>query len=83
MEFPDGHVEKFTANTITSCLYIEVDDEGKQCVLLDGFIDYCKTDEAIREENRLEISSNGKPIVPPSDGSSVYYGKMVPPHGKH
>lgn len=59
VEFPDGHVEEFTANTIAECLYSQVDDEGKQYILLDDIIDFWVTKEAIPEENRFQISPNG------------------------
>jgi hypothetical protein len=59
VEFPDGHVEEFTANTIAECLYSQVDDEGKQYILLDDIIDFRVTKEAIPEENRFQISPNG------------------------
>jgi hypothetical protein len=54
VEFPDGHVEEFTANTIAECLYSQIDDEGRQYVLLDKIVDYIATDQALAEENRFQ-----------------------------
>jgi hypothetical protein len=59
VEFPDGHVEEFTANTIAECIYSQMDDEGRQYVLLDEIVDYKTTDQALTEENRFQILSNG------------------------
>jgi hypothetical protein len=59
VQLPDGHVEEFTANVIAECLYSQVDDEGRQYVILDDIIDYKVTDESLAEEEKFQISSNG------------------------
>jgi hypothetical protein len=59
VQLPDGHLEEYTANIIAECLYSQVDEEGKQYVLLDDIIDYKVTDDAIKEENQFQISANG------------------------
>jgi hypothetical protein len=38
-------------NIITECLYSQVDNEGRQHLLLDEIIDYQKTAEAIADEH--------------------------------
>jgi len=43
VQFPDGHTEEFAANTIAENIYSQVDEEGRQHVLLQEIIDH-KTD---------------------------------------
>jgi hypothetical protein len=59
VEFPDGHSEEFTANTIAECLYSQVDDEGKQYVIIDEIIDWQTDDSALDESNKFQVSHNG------------------------
>jgi hypothetical protein len=57
--FPDGHSAEYSANTIAECLYLQKDSEGNQYVLLDEIIDWRQTEEAVEEQNILQISHNG------------------------
>jgi hypothetical protein len=59
-QFPDGHSEEFTANTIAECLYSQVDNEWNQYLLIDEIINWQITNESLNEENELQISSNNK-----------------------
>jgi hypothetical protein len=59
VQLPDGHVEEFTANMIAECLYSQVDEEGRQYVLLDDIIDYEVTEDCMAEEEKFQISSYG------------------------
>jgi hypothetical protein len=36
MEFPDGSTKEFTANIIAETMFLQVDDEGRSQVLMDG-----------------------------------------------
>jgi hypothetical protein len=59
VEFPDGHCEEYSTNTIAECLYSQVDSEGKQYLLIDEIIDWEATDRALDESNKFQIGSNG------------------------
>jgi hypothetical protein len=37
--FPDGNVAEYSANVIAESLYSQVDDEGRQYLLMDEIID--------------------------------------------
>lgn len=45
------NIIEFAVNIITECLYSQVDNEGRQHLLLDEIIDYQKTAEAIADEH--------------------------------
>jgi hypothetical protein len=49
VEFPDGHCEEYSANTIAECLYSQVDSEGKQYLLINEIIIWEATDHALDE----------------------------------
>jgi hypothetical protein len=57
--FPDGHSAEYSANTIAECLYSQTDSEGNQYSLLDKILDWRQTEEAVEEQNILQISHNG------------------------
>jgi len=59
VEFSDEHVKEFTANTIAECLYSQVDNEGKQYLLIEEIIDWEKDETALEEENKFQVSHNG------------------------
>jgi hypothetical protein len=59
VELPDGHVEEFSANKIAECIYSQLDDEGRQYVLLQEIIDHPTTEEALPEEERYQVTLNG------------------------
>jgi hypothetical protein len=63
VEFPDGHTEEFAANIIAKCLYSQVDNEGRQYLMLDKIIDYQKSKDAVEDEQKLQVSASGN-IVP-------------------
>jgi hypothetical protein len=70
---------------IAECLYSQVDEEGRQYVLLDDFIDYEVTEDCMAEEEKFQISPRGTytPDEQPKVGNSVYYGKTALRHGSH
>jgi len=47
VQFPDGHVEEFAVNVIVENLYSQVDDEGKQFLLLDETVKHRKDANAV------------------------------------
>lgn len=56
--FPDGSVAEYSANVIAECIYAQVDDEGRQYMLMDEIVDWKKTDEALLEAIP-QVSHNG------------------------
>lgn len=57
--FPDGETSEYSANVIAECLYSQVDSEGRQFLLLDELVDWKRTDDAIEDEEILQVSHNG------------------------
>jgi hypothetical protein len=57
--FPDGNVAEYSANVIAEYLYSQVDNEGRQYLLLDEIIDFKKTEDAFDDYNILQLSHNG------------------------
>jgi len=49
--FPDGETAEYSANVIAECLYLQVDDEGNQFLLMDEIIGWLQTDEAVKDED--------------------------------
>jgi hypothetical protein len=50
-EFPDGTVKEYSANAIAEAIYSQVDDEGKQYLLMDTIIDHERSDGALKLED--------------------------------
>jgi hypothetical protein len=60
VEFQDGHVEEYAANVIAECLFSQVDEEGRQYLLLSEIVDYRKDESrALSAEDAFVTSSNG------------------------
>jgi hypothetical protein len=59
VKFTDGTVSEYSADEIAECLYSQVDDEGRQLMLLDELIDWKRTDEAVDDNDILQVSHNG------------------------
>jgi len=59
VDFPDGDSAEYSANLIAECLYSQVDDEGRQYLLMSEIIDHKKTAEAVADEEIFQISHNG------------------------
>jgi hypothetical protein len=57
--FPDGDTAEYTANVIAECLYSQVDNEGNQYLLLQDIIDWKKTQDAVDNNEILQVSHNG------------------------
>ena len=47
VEFPDGAVKKYAANTITQNMYEQVDGEGYSTSKVDSIVDYDKDKDAV------------------------------------
>jgi hypothetical protein len=59
VQFPDGHTEEFTANTIAENIYSQVDTEGNQFLLLDEITDHKRDGSAIAMDDKwIQRGSN-------------------------
>ena len=59
VEFPDGAVKQYAANTIAENMYAQVDSEGFQYTLLDSIIDYATNDRAVSKANKYFVTRQG------------------------
>jgi hypothetical protein len=59
VQFPDGHTEEFTANTIVENIYSQVDNEGNQFLLLDEINDHKRDGSATAMDDKwIQRGSN-------------------------
>ncbi|MGH3055829.1 MAG: hypothetical protein ACRDL7_12725, partial [Gaiellaceae bacterium] len=59
VQFPDGHVEEYSANVIAESLYAQVDDEGNQYLLLKEIVNHRSDNTCVAKDNMWTLSSNG------------------------
>jgi hypothetical protein len=57
--FPDGNVAEYSANIIAERIYSQVVNEGRQFLMLDEIINWKRTQEAVDDEQILQVSHNG------------------------
>jgi hypothetical protein len=57
--FPDGNSTEYSANMIAECLYSQVDDEGRQYLMLQEITDHKRTADAVADEEIFQVSHNG------------------------
>jgi hypothetical protein len=55
-QFPDGHSEEFTVNSIAECLYSKIDSEVRQYLLLKELVDWHTISDAVDEAHEYQIS---------------------------
>jgi hypothetical protein len=72
-EFPDGESLEYAANIIAENIYSQVDDKGRQQMLLDKIVDH-QTDENAAAINDGYAIHNGRSSQK-YDGSYVYNGR--------
>ena len=60
VEFPDGAVKQYAANTIADNMYAQVDSEGYQHSLLDSIIDFGTDGNAIVRGNEFVVTRRGR-----------------------
>jgi hypothetical protein len=59
VQFPDGHVEAYSANVIAENIYAQVDKEGRCFVLLDEIMDHRKDNSAVKMDDKyIKYGSN-------------------------
>jgi hypothetical protein len=59
VEFPDGSLDTFTANTIAENLYSQVDQEGRPHVIFKAITDHRTDDRVARGDNATFLDKNG------------------------
>jgi hypothetical protein len=60
VDFADGNQAKLSANLIAKSLYLQCDPDGNPYVLLDGFIDHRRLDNAIKLSDQKSIRPDGR-----------------------
>ena len=61
VEFPDGQVKEYAANTIAENMLSQVDHEGYSTTLMEGIVDYSKDEDlAISMEDKWVVSGPGR-----------------------
>jgi Reverse transcriptase (RNA-dependent DNA polymerase) len=63
VEFEDGHIEAFSANTIAEHVYEQVGEDGYIQLLLDEILDHRSTAEAIRKDDSTTTSGKPRPTT--------------------
>jgi hypothetical protein len=52
-------MEEFSANVIAECLYSQINDQGRQQLLLEEIVDFDVSPDAHDENDLFQVSSNG------------------------
>lgn len=60
VEFPDGMVKQYAANTIAENMYAQVDSEGYQYHLLDGILDHSTDGHAVEKSDMYVYTRTGQ-----------------------
>ena len=55
VEFPDGDVAEFTANTIAENMFSQCNDAGNQYPLMSGIVDHKSNDKAVSKSDRYVV----------------------------
>jgi hypothetical protein len=57
--FEDGTEDTYTANLTAKCIYSQIDENGRQLLLMQEIIDHKKTSDAISEEESYYSTRSG------------------------
>jgi hypothetical protein len=60
VEFTDGTQEKYAANIIAENMYAQVDDEGRQYMIIEEIVDHKKDNTAVPISEGFTMSKNGQ-----------------------
>ena len=60
VEFPDGHVNEYSANVIAENMLSQVDSEGYSLTLMDGIVDFKKDSTAVSMDDKYVITKRGR-----------------------
>ena len=58
VEFPDGAIKQYAANTIAQNMYAQVDSEGHSTSVLESIVDFAKTKKAIPMSDKYVTTKN-------------------------
>jgi len=58
VQFPEGHVEEYSANVIAQNIYSQLDSEGHRYTMMEEITDFKKDDNAVPSEERYVIGPN-------------------------
>ena len=58
--FPDGNIEQYAANLIAESIYMDCDDEGRRSQMMDGIVEFHRSDDALRKDEAMYVNSNGR-----------------------
>ena len=60
VEFPDGAIRQYAANTIAQNMYAQVDEDGYSVSMLDTIADYAKDSKAVPMSDKYVTTKSGK-----------------------
>jgi hypothetical protein len=61
VEFPDGQVKEYSANTIAENMLTQVDSDGFTLTLMEGIVDYRKDEEtAVSKQDMYVVTRRGQ-----------------------
>ena len=67
VEYYDGSTDVLAANTIAEAIFSQVDDEGRDFLLLDEIVEHEKDpEEALDDSNCWEVKNNGNKVLKPT-----------------
>jgi hypothetical protein len=87
VEFSDGTVKEYAANLVAEAIFAQVDDEGRQFVLIDSIIDHQSDGSAIQRDDMYVVhqgnAANDERVEIPGamEGRDDYMGTAEGPEG--
>ena len=60
VQFSDGAMKQYAANTIAENLYSQVDIDGHVYLMIDSIVDHRKTPEAVGKTNQYFVTKSGQ-----------------------
>ena len=60
VEFPDGQVKEYAANTLAENMLSQVDSEGFSTALFDGIVDFRKDETAVDKDAKFLVTRTGR-----------------------
>jgi hypothetical protein len=80
VEFPDGSIDVYTANTLAEAMYSQVDDEGRHVLMLKEIVDHSKDRSAVHiddgfvsgSQQRRWTTKGWKLVVEWKDGTTTW-----------
>jgi len=82
VEFPDGHIEAYSANVIAENIYPQADSDCNQFLLLAKITDHRMDNTAVSIDDKYVTHGNNRSLKP-KVGIYKSHGMMVPHLGSH